>query len=95
MSETGIIICRPGYSSVMDIAATGCRAVFVPTPGQTEQEYLASYLQMKGYAFSVKEHAFDLRALLADAERYHFPSELFRRAKLIPHLEKMLFLKKT
>ena len=38
------IICRSGYSSIMDLDALNClqKAEFVPTPGQTEQEYLAS-----------------------------------------------------
>lgn len=38
------IICRPGYSTIMDLHALGCRAEFVPTPGQTEQEYLREVL---------------------------------------------------
>ncbi len=45
------IICRSGYSSVMDLAAMGKLSVvtFVPTPGQPEQEYLASYLRAKKF----------------------------------------------
>ncbi len=35
------IICRSGYSTIMDLKVLGKRAVFIPTPGQTEQEYLA------------------------------------------------------
>lgn len=41
------IICRSGYSSIMDMACIGRKAVFIPTPGQTEQEYLAKYLSEK------------------------------------------------
>jgi len=43
------IVCRSGYSTVMDLVALDCirKAVFVPTPGQTEQEYLARYLNKK------------------------------------------------
>lgn len=39
------IICRSGYSTIMDLAALNClhKARFIPTPGQTEQEYLAEY----------------------------------------------------
>lgn len=36
------IICRSGYSSIMDLFALGKKAIFIPTPGQTEQEYLAT-----------------------------------------------------
>ena len=43
------IICRSGYSTIMDLAALDClhKAEFIPTPGQTEQEYLAEYLSKK------------------------------------------------
>lgn len=37
------IICRPGYSSIMDLAVLQKPVFFIPTPGQTEQEYLAKY----------------------------------------------------
>jgi UDP-N-acetylglucosamine:LPS N-acetylglucosamine transferase len=43
------IICRSGYSTIMDLATLDCihKAILIPTPGQTEQEYLAHYLQKK------------------------------------------------
>ena len=36
------IFCRSGYSSIMDLYAIGKKATFIPTPGQPEQEYLAT-----------------------------------------------------
>lgn len=44
-----VIICRGGYTSLMDLAALNRKAFLVPTPGQTEQEYLAEYLSDKGF----------------------------------------------
>jgi UDP-N-acetylglucosamine:LPS N-acetylglucosamine transferase len=44
MSAAKLILCRSGYSSLMDLASLGKKAILVPTPGQTEQEYLAEYL---------------------------------------------------
>lgn len=43
------IICRSGYSTIMDLETLGCthKARLIPTPGQTEQEYLAQYHQKK------------------------------------------------
>ncbi len=41
--KSNYIICRSGYSSIMDLAVTGRSAIIIPTPGQTEQEYLAAY----------------------------------------------------
>lgn len=42
------IICRSGYSGIMDLVTLGRTALLVPTPGQPEQEYLAEYLSLKG-----------------------------------------------
>ena len=41
------IIARSGYSTLMDLAALGVlqKATLIPTPGQTEQEYLAERLR--------------------------------------------------
>ena len=38
------VICRSGYSSVMDLLTMGKKAILIPTPGQKEQEYLAEFL---------------------------------------------------
>jgi predicted glycosyltransferase len=38
------IICRSGYSTLMDMHVLGKKElILIPTPGQTEQEYLAEY----------------------------------------------------
>ncbi|MBK6836034.1 MAG: glycosyltransferase [Bacteroidetes bacterium] len=41
------IICRSGYSSIMDIILFNKKMILIPTPGQTEQEYLAKHLKKK------------------------------------------------
>lgn len=43
------ILCRSGYSTLMDLVALGRTAHLIPTPGQSEQEYLARHLSSKGY----------------------------------------------
>lgn len=45
VSRCKLVICRSGYSSVMDLVATQTPALLVPTSGQTEQLYLAQHLQ--------------------------------------------------
>jgi hypothetical protein len=40
LKSAGHLVCRPGYSTIMDLHVLGCKAEFIPTPGQTEQEYL-------------------------------------------------------
>lgn len=47
-AESKCIICRSGYSTLMDTHLLGAGdLVLVPTPGQSEQEYLACYWQKK------------------------------------------------
>ncbi|MBI4947834.1 MAG: glycosyltransferase [Bacteroidetes bacterium] len=65
-----IILSRPGYSTVMDMAVLGKKAIFVPTPGQTEQEYLADYFSEKKIAYSVLQKKFDLNIALKESEKY-------------------------
>ena len=43
------IITRSGYTSIMELVSLNCTALIIPTPGQTEQEYLAKYLSEKGW----------------------------------------------
>ncbi|MGD9978223.1 MAG: glycosyltransferase [Bacteroidales bacterium] len=43
------LIFRGGYSTIMDMLTLGISGLMVPTPGQTEQEYLAHYLYRRGY----------------------------------------------
>lgn len=43
------LIVRGGYSTIMDLWALGYSGAIVPTPGQTEQEYLGKYLDERGY----------------------------------------------
>lgn len=54
------IICRGGYSSLMDLVKLNRTAFLVPTPGQTEQEYLAKHLSEQGYFNWCKQSDFQL-----------------------------------
>lgn len=44
-NESDLVLCRSGYTTVMDLAKLEKKAFFIPTPGQYEQEYLAIKLQ--------------------------------------------------
>ena len=68
--ESEIILSRPGYSTVMDLAKLGKRAIFVPTPGQTEQEYLGKELMKKKIAYNVTQARFDLAEALNASQHF-------------------------
>jgi uncharacterized protein (TIGR00661 family) len=60
INQSELIIARSGYSTIMDLVKLGKRAIFVPTPGQTEQEYLSHRLMSNGVAFSMNQESFNL-----------------------------------
>ncbi|MGY5355267.1 glycosyltransferase [Wenyingzhuangia sp. IMCC45467] len=57
------VISRSGYSTVMDLLILEKSAFYIPTPGQTEQEYLAEYLREKEMANSSCEKDFKIALL--------------------------------
>ncbi|MGC9374082.1 MAG: glycosyltransferase [Bacteroidales bacterium] len=68
------VICRAGYSSIMDLYVTQAQAVLIPTPGQTEQKYLADYLKQKKYFYSVSQQSFTLEKSLEQAINFAPPA---------------------
>ena len=54
----------------MDLAALGKKAIFIPTPGQTEQEYLAEKLKSEKIAYSVSQRKFNLTESLKESRNY-------------------------
>ena len=49
------IISRSGYTTIMELISMNCAALLIPTPGQTEQEYLAEYLSEKGWFHTISQ----------------------------------------
>lgn len=47
-NESELILCRSGYTTVMDLVKLEKKAFFIPTPGQYEQIYLAEKLEKEG-----------------------------------------------
>ena len=64
LQKAQVIICRSGYSTIMDLAVLGKRAILIPAQGQTEQEYLAATLASKGFAIECKQDSLDIENAL-------------------------------
>lgn len=73
--QAPFVISRCGYSTAMDLAALKRRSILIPTPGQTEQEYLASHLMQKNFALCIAQKKFRLKQALALAK--NFPYRFF------------------
>lgn len=56
IKQSKLVVCRSGYSSIMDLVTLNKKAILVPTPKQTEQEYLAKYNSKKGL-FSTQQQS--------------------------------------
>ena len=63
LNSSEYIICRSGYTSIMDIAKLEKKAFLIPTPGQPEQEYLAKKLSENGLVGSSSQKTFSLEKL--------------------------------
>ncbi len=60
-SET--IVCRSGYTSIMDLSKLEKKAFLIPTPGQFEQKYLAERLDKLGIAPYCSQENFKISEL--------------------------------
>ncbi len=63
-NESEMVLCRSGYTTVMDLAKLEKKAFFIPTPGQFEQEYLAKRYKRNGIAPYAKQNEFRIENLL-------------------------------
>jgi uncharacterized protein (TIGR00661 family) len=70
ISASSLVICRSGYSTIMDLQALGVKALFVPTPGQTEQIYLAGLHQEAGTILWRAQEELNLKADIPEAKKY-------------------------
>ncbi len=62
-NESCKVLCRSGYTTIMDLAKLEKKAFFIPTPGQFEQEYLAKKLKRDGLVPYCKQGNFTLDKL--------------------------------
>lgn len=62
-NESKIVLCRLGYTTVMDLCKLQKKAFFIPTPGQFEQEYLAKKYKNEGLVPFSKQDNFSLDSL--------------------------------
>jgi uncharacterized protein (TIGR00661 family) len=69
LNRARLVVCRSGYTTVMELAELGKKALFIPTPGQTEQEYLARYYAEHGFFHAVSQYELDLPRDIERARR--------------------------
>jgi len=70
--ESDFVICRPGYTTIMDMLKLKKKLIVIPTPGQAEQEYLGNYLHQKKMVISSQQNDLDLPVLLNAAKTFAY-----------------------
>lgn len=86
LNAAEVVICRSGYTTIMDLAKLGKKAFFIPTPGQYEQEYLAKRFHRDGMVPQCSQNDFTVQKLellpfykgLPKADEEKLPVDLFR-----------------
>lgn len=63
INESEKILCRSGYTTIMDLIQLEKKAFFIPTPGQFEQEYLAKNFKRSGILPYSKQANFKMEQL--------------------------------
>ncbi len=89
MNRAKIVVSRSGYTTVMDVAEIDKKAFFIPTPGQTEQVYLAKHLEKAGFFHSVKQGKLKLDADTENASKYRGFKPLWKTADSVERLFKI------
>ena len=70
LNRTKLVISRSGYSTILDLAVIGTKALMVPTPGQVEQEYLGQYHSKKRSFFAVRQDQINLKKNVKKAKEF-------------------------
>lgn len=81
MMQSDVILCRSGYTSIMDLLATGKRAILIPTPGQSEQEYLAQLHHTRNFFVKSSQNALNINEIMLkiafyNSHKIEFPANL-------------------
>ena len=88
VNASKFIVCRSGYSSIMDLIAWQKNAVLIPTPNQPEQVYLAKYLHQKKWFYHCEQNHFNQfnEAVINDFKCPILPFEEINYDRLIDSL---------
>jgi predicted glycosyltransferase len=70
--QSEFVVCRSGYSTLMELLPLHKKMILLPTPGQTEQEYLATSLAHRQMAVIMDQSTFDLTTLNEKADKHYF-----------------------
>ena len=89
LNRSKLVISRSGYSTILDLAVIGTKALMTPTPGQIEQEYLSRYHNLKGTFYSVNQSKINL---IEDIEKVKKTTGITRKCDVDKSVENIINL---
>lgn len=72
IQQSEFIISRSGYTTVMELLSLQKKAILIPTPGQTEQEYLGERLMNQSWCYSISQQNFNLQNAISEAKKFNY-----------------------
>ncbi len=72
LAKSRFVIARSGYTTVMEMIVLQKKCIYIPTPGQTEQEYLADRLQAQKWAFCFEQDEADYNKKIDEALLFNY-----------------------
>ena len=81
VAHAAFVISRSGYTTVMELLYLQKKAVFIPTPGQTEQEYLAKHLMQQQWSYAIEQDS-DFVEELSKAVKFDYRLPLLQQDSL-------------
>lgn len=74
VTDSEMIVCRSGYTSVIDLLKLKKKALLIPTPGQVEQEYLAKNLAEKNWFYTQKQNDINIETAIHKISKTEIPN---------------------
>ena len=92
LNRAKFVVSRSGYTTMMEVAELEKRhGLFVPTPGQTEQEYLSRYYRRRGWFLSRSQYRLDLAEDVDEAMEFSGFPRMPKTAENVRRLYEELF----
>lgn len=82
LTTSNVIISRSGYTTIMDLAYLNLSGLLIPTPGQTEQEYLAEHLSARGWIGTINQEDIGTSIILSPHSAA-WPTALTEESKML------------
>ena len=72
IQQSEFIISRSGYTTIMELLSLQKKAILIPTPSQTEQEYLGTRLMNQRWCYSISQQNFNLKNAISEAKNFDY-----------------------